>query len=84
MVKQAIGKGGGIASLNTVSFSPLAGYQLLLMQRYYAKDYRALYARSVSEGSTVQNENGYYLGIEAKPVKYWKFLLMLISFIFPG
>jgi len=79
----AIGKGGGIASLNTVSFSPLAGYQLLLMQRYYAKDYRALYARSVSEGSSVQNENGYYLGVEAKPVKYWKLFAYADLFHFP-
>jgi len=79
----AAGKGGGIATLNTISFSPVAGYQILFLQRYYAKDYRALYARSVSEGSSVQNENGCYLGIEAKPIKFWKLFAYADFFHFP-
>lgn len=79
----AYGKGGGIATLNTFGFSPISGYQLLFLHRYYAKDYRAMYARSVSEGSTVQNENGTYLGIEAKPIKYWKLFAYADFFHFP-
>lgn len=79
----AIGKGGGIATLNTLGFSPAVGYQLLLLQRYYAKDYKALYGRSIAEGSSVQNENGYYLGIEALPVKFWKLSAYADFFRFP-
>ncbi len=79
----AAGNSGGLATLNTISFSPAAGYQLLFLQRYYAKDYRALYARSVSEGSSVQNENGCYLGIEAKPIRFWKLFAYADFFHFP-
>ena len=79
----AAGKDGGIATLNTISFSPVSNYQVLFLERYYAKDYQALYARSVSEGSSVQNENGYYLGIEAKPVRFWKFFAYADFFHFP-
>ncbi len=79
----AAGRGGGIATLNVISFSPLAGYQLLFLQRYYAKDYRAMYARSISEGSNVQNENGSYIGIESKPIKFWKFFAYADFFHFP-
>lgn len=79
----ASGKGGGIATINSVSFSPISGYQLLLLHRYYAKEYKALYARSVSEGTCVQNENGTYLGIEAKPIKYWKIFVYADFFHFP-
>lgn len=79
----ALSVGGGKATMNTVSFSPISGYQLLILQRYYAKDYKALYARSICEGTGVQNENGYYMGIEAKPIKYWKFFAYADFFYFP-
>ncbi|BEG99974.1 helix-hairpin-helix domain-containing protein [Bacteroides sedimenti] len=79
----AVGKSGGIATLNSVAFSPAKGYQLLLLQRFYAKDYKALYARSISEGSSVQNENGFYLGVESAPRKYWKLSAYVDFFRFP-
>lgn len=81
--ENAISKGGGLAMLNTIAFTPLTGYQLLLLHRYYAKDYHALYACSVSEGSIVENENGYYLGVEAKPIKYFKLFAYADFFNFP-
>lgn len=81
--ESAIGKGGGVATLNVIRFAPVSGYQILLLQRYYAKDYRSFYARSVSEGSGVQNENGWYFGIEGKPMKYWKFFVYADFFRFP-
>lgn len=79
----AMGIGGGMATINSVSFSPISGYKLLLLHRYYAKEYKALYGRSVSEGTSVQNENGTYFGIEIKPIKYWKMFVYADFFHFP-
>lgn len=81
--ESAIGKGGGVATLNVVRFAPVSGYQVLLLQRYYGKDYQSFYARSISEGSGVQNENGWYLGVEGKPMRYWKFFVYTDFFRFP-
>lgn len=79
----ALSQKGGIATINTLRFSPASGYQVLLLQRYYAKDYQAMYGKSVSEGSSVQNENGSYIGFEAKPIKFWKFTAYADFFSFP-
>lgn len=79
----AVGKGGSVATLNVLQFVPTSGYQVILLQRHYAKDYSAWYARSVSENSEVRNENGWYLGIEAKPLRYWKLFAYADFFRFP-
>lgn len=79
----AINQGGGVATLNILRFSPFQGYQLLFMQRYYAKEYSALYARSISESSNVHNENGWYIGMEVLPFKYWKIFAYGDFFRFP-
>ncbi len=67
----AIGKNGAWASLNTLQFHPASYCNIVLLQRYYAKDYQAKYA-SAAGSSSVQNENGYYLGTSFTPVSYWK------------
>lgn len=36
------------------------------MNRYYDAKYQSLYARSVSEGGLIQNENAIYIGLETK------------------
>ncbi|NDV65454.1 helix-hairpin-helix domain-containing protein [Bacteroides sp. 224] len=79
----AIGKGGGMATLNTVSYSPVSSYQFMFVQRYYSRDYWAFFARSFSEGGYVQNESGYYLAVEASPIRHWKFFLSADYFRFP-
>ncbi len=68
----AIDKCGAIATMNMLSYSPKGGTHLILMNRYYDKTYQAIYARSVSEGSSVQNEEGIYIGLETKLLKYVK------------
>lgn len=79
----AVDKGGRVATLNTFSFAPLPGYQIVLLQRSYPNDYQALFARSVTENSAVRNEKGFYMGMEAKPVKYWKLFAYADFFRFP-
>ena len=58
----AIGDGGGMATVNTVNYSPSSALSLTALYRFYSKKYHAPHASSMSEGSRVQNESGIYLG----------------------
>ena len=78
----AVGK-QGFALLNRLQYSPVQGYQLMLVHRYYAHDYWAMFAHSFGEGSTVQNENGWYLAAEVAPISHWKFFASIDLFSFP-
>lgn len=78
----AMGK-SGFATLNRLQYVPAQGYQLMLVHRYYAHDYWAMFSRSFGEGSAVQNENGWYLAAEASPLRYWKFFASIDLFSFP-
>lgn len=79
----AICQSGRVAILNILRFTPFSGYQLVMLQRYYDKRYAAWFARSISEGSDIRNENGFYIGIEANPIKYWKLSAYADFFHFP-
>lgn len=79
----AIGKSGGYALLNTLSYSKANNYTVSLVHRLYTHDYWAMYASSFSEGGHVQNENGWYLAVEANPFRYWKYFVSLDFFSFP-
>lgn len=78
----AVGK-QGYALLNQLKYNLLTGYQLLLIHRYYAHDYWSFFGRSFGEGSTLQNENGWYLAAEAAPWAHWRFFASLDLFSFP-
>jgi hypothetical protein len=55
---------GLIANLdNRLSFS--------FLHRHFAKDYQAVYSAAIAEGSRSINEIGTYVGIVAKPIKYF-------------
>ncbi len=60
----AVDKNGAIATINMFSYSPNYKMRFILMNRFYDAKYQSLYANSVSEGSTVQNESGVYIGME--------------------
>ncbi|WP_321334030.1 helix-hairpin-helix domain-containing protein [uncultured Bacteroides sp.] len=79
----AIGKGGGIATLNTIKYSPSGNYNLMMVHRYYAYNYWAMYGHSFSEGGYVQNENGWYFGADITPFQHWKFFASADFFSFP-
>ena len=78
----AIGKQGG-ASLNRLQYSPVQDIQFILIHRFYSYDYWAMYAHSFGEGSTVQNEQGYYVGLETTPFSHWRFFVSFDLFSFP-
>lgn len=78
----AMGK-QGFATLNRLQYVPAQNYRLMLVHRYYAHDYWAMFANSFGESSTVQNENGWYLAAEAAPLRYWRFFASVDLFSFP-
>ena len=78
----AIGKQGW-ASLNRLQYSPVQDIQFMLIHRFYSYDYWAMYAHSFCEGSTFQNEQGYYVGLETTPFSHWRFFVSFDLFSFP-
>lgn len=78
----AVGKQGW-ASLNRLQYSPVQDVHLMLIHRFYSYDYWALFAHSFGEGSTTQNEQGYYLGVETSPFAHWKCFASFDLFSFP-
>ena len=73
----------GIASFNQMHYEFSQNYRVMLVHRYYSHDYWGMYARSFSEGSAVQNENGWYIAGECSPIKYWNFFAAVDLFSHP-
>ncbi|MBP9636756.1 MAG: helix-hairpin-helix domain-containing protein [Bacteroidaceae bacterium] len=55
---------GKTAMLHILRVQASPGFQYILLYRNYNKAYQDLFAESFSEGGTVQNENGFYLGAQ--------------------
>ena len=53
------------------------------MNRYYDAAYQSLYARSLGEGSSVQNESAIYIGLETKLLRYFSLNCYGDFFYFP-
>lgn len=73
----------GYALLNQLKYTFSSAYQLLLVHRYYAHNYWAMFARSFGEGSTTQNENGWYIAAQIAPFSKWNLFASLDMFSFP-
>ncbi len=74
---------GKLATMNMLRYSPKESFQLILMNRFYDVAYQSLYANSVGEGSSVQNESGFYIGLETSFLRSFKLLLYGDFFYFP-
>ena len=79
----AVDKNNRVATLNAINYSYRQTYQVMLLHRYYAHNYWNLFARSFAEGGHVQNENGWYMAAEARPLPHWTFFLSADFFSFP-
>lgn len=66
----AISTNRGIATINSVFFTPTSRIGIVFSHRYYSPRYEHLYANAF--GSNTNNENGFYTGIEIQPLKNWK------------
>lgn len=79
----AVDKNGRIATLNMLSYSPNSETRFTVMNRFYDVAYQSIYARSVGEGSSVQNESGIYIGLETNLLRYFKLNAYADYFYFP-
>jgi hypothetical protein len=73
----------GWAVLNRAGYELSSDYKFALVHRYYSYDYWAMYARSFGEGSTPQNENGWYVAAEVAPLACWRLFVSADMFSFP-
>ena len=72
-----------ISTLNGVNFSPVSTVSLVALQRYFSPKYDVLFANSFSESSGVNNESGFYIGAEIRPIKFWKVSTYIDTYHFP-
>ncbi|MDD4609748.1 MAG: helix-hairpin-helix domain-containing protein [Bacteroidaceae bacterium] len=79
----ALAQNGALATINALRFKPVAGYQVLCMQRYYSPSYFSWYSNAVSEGGSVNNESGYFIGISGTPLSFLSFSTYADFFYFP-
>jgi len=71
------------ATLNGCSFNPVSQVSLVILHHYYSPEYDTFYSSSFSETSRVNNETGYYVGVEVRPFSKWKFAAYADSYRFP-
>ncbi len=70
--------------MNRLQYSPIQNTQIMLIHRFYSYDYWAMFAHSFGEGSTTQNEQGYYIGMELLLLPIGNSSLHSIYFLFLG
>ncbi len=68
----AISKNKAFATLNALQITPASYISFLILHRYYDKKYQSFFGNAFSQNSTVQNEQGLYMGIQLTPFAYWK------------
>ena len=73
----------GWATLNRINYRLASNYELTALYRFYSYKYGSRYAASFSESSLVQNESGFYIGLEARPKNYWSIQAYVDFFYFP-
>ena len=79
----ALSKNGAVATLNALALTPTSYISFLALYRYYDRKYQALFGNAFAQGSTVQNEQGLYMGLRLTPVAYWRFSFYADLFRFP-
>ena len=79
----AIGANGSMATTNFLQIQPASSVGLMLAYRYFPYQYHALFGRTFSEASGVQNESGFYMGLHLKGFRSWEFRGYIDFFRFP-
>lgn len=79
----ALDKQGRMATMNMLRYSPKGSFQLIVMNRFYDVAYQSMYANSIGEGSSVQNESGFYIGLETNILRCFKLNAYGDFFYFP-
>ena len=79
----AMSRNKAMATLNALQLTPVSYLSLLILYRYYDKRYQSLFGNAFSQSSTVQNEQGVYMGLQWVPFAHWKLSLYADVFRFP-
>ncbi len=79
----AMSENGGYAILNGAMMSLDPRLSLALLHRKFSKDYQSLFAAAFSENTRVVNEEGVYLGINARLSPQWRISAYADHFSFP-
>lgn len=74
---------GGMATIDGFMVNPVSTVSIVGLYRYYSKQYDVLLSSAFAEGSRVNNEEGFYLGVEVHPVRKWKISAYADSYSFP-
>jgi hypothetical protein len=79
----AVSKNGALATLNGLQLTPVSYLSLLALYRYYDRRYQSFFGNAFSQSSSLQNEEGLYLGMQFTPFAYWKVSMFADFFRFP-
>ena len=79
----ALSFNGAVATLDALRLTPRSYLSFLLSYRYYDRRYHAFYGNAFGQTTSVQNEQGLYLGVELAPAPYWKLAGYADFFRFP-
>ena len=60
--------GGGMATVNRISWTPSRRYTLSVVQRFFSYNYYSFYGSTLSENSSPQNESGVLVHLQAEPL----------------
>ena len=63
----AIDKNSQVATINTISYELSSRLSLMALQRYYPYKYQAIYANTITEGGSVNDESGFLIGGKISP-----------------
>jgi hypothetical protein len=79
----ALNRDGALATINSLSLQLSSEWSLMALYRFYSFRYTSLYANSYSDGGSVQNESGIYLGTTWQPSPSWKLMAYTDFAYFP-
>ena len=79
----AVMPSGAVATVNTLLLDPATDWSFVATYRYYDKRYYGYYANSFGESSSVNNEEGLYVGVVFKPYRGLKLSGYADLFRFP-
>jgi hypothetical protein len=79
----ATSQSGGYAVLNGVMMALDPKLSLSILHRKFTPDYQSLFSRAFSENTRVSNENGLYLGLNARITGQWSINAYADHFSFP-
>lgn len=79
----ALSSNRAIATLNALQLTPASYLSILLLYRYYDRRYQAFFGNAFGQNSSVQNEQGVYMGMQWTPFARFKLSAYADLFRFP-